>query len=78
MQVSPTGFSAFVTPDGDVLQRTGVSEQAVRTQEIELRDGSTIYVRIGDLPIVGLAALVLLACLIVVRRSPGSPSPARR
>ena len=78
VQVSPTGFSAFITPDGDVLQRTGVSEQAVRTQDIELRDGSTIYVRIGDLPIVGLAALVLLACLIVVRRSPGSPSPARR
>ena len=78
VQVSPTGFSAFVTPDGDVRQRTGVSEQAVRTEEIELRDGSTIYVRIGDLPIVGLAALVLLASWIVLRRSPGSPSPARR
>ena len=29
-QVAPTGFSAFVTPSGDVLDRTGISEQAVR------------------------------------------------
>ena len=29
VQVSPTGFSAFVSPDGDVLDRTAVSEQKV-------------------------------------------------
>ena len=29
VQVAPTGFSAFVDPDGKVLQRTSVSEQAV-------------------------------------------------
>ena len=29
VQVAPTGFSEFVTPDGDVIDRTAVSEQAV-------------------------------------------------
>ena len=77
VQVSPTGFSAFVTPDGDVLQRTGVSEQAVRAHEVELRDGETIYVRIGDLPIVAAAAIVLLLTLTVLRPR-ASASPDRR
>ena len=29
VQASPTGFSAFISPEGDVYQRTGVSEQRV-------------------------------------------------
>ena len=37
VQVSPTGFSEFVTPDGDVLQRTGISEQKVIRERIMLR-----------------------------------------
>ncbi|MGD9705340.1 MAG: apolipoprotein N-acyltransferase [Acidimicrobiia bacterium] len=78
VQVSPTGFSAFVTPDGDVLQRTGVSERAVRTQEVELRDGSTIYVSIGDRPVIGLAALVLLATVAPLRRPRSARSRGRR
>ena len=35
-QVAPTGFSAFVTPSGDVLERTGISEQAVRYHTVTL------------------------------------------
>ena len=42
VQVSPTGFSAFVTPDGDVLQRTAVSEQAVIRQEIAAADAAHV------------------------------------
>ena len=76
VQVSPTGFSAFVTPTGEVLQRTGVSERAVRTQEIELRTGRTLYNRLGDLPFVALAAVAgLVASLSGRRRSP-STEPA--
>ena len=45
VQVAPTGFSAFVTPDGEVLDRTGISEQAVRTRTVERRDGDTWYAR---------------------------------
>ena len=59
VQVSPTGFSAFVSPDGDVYDRTGVSEQAVITREISLRDGLTWYQRLGEYPFVA-GLLVLL------------------
>jgi apolipoprotein N-acyltransferase len=65
VQVSPTGFSAFVSPDGDVTQRTGVSEQAVRVGRVELRDGQTLYVRWGDLPFVALAAFAVAATWLV-------------
>ena len=39
VQVSPTGFSAIVTPDGDVIDRSAVSERAVVRGTIELRTG---------------------------------------
>jgi apolipoprotein N-acyltransferase len=51
VQVAPTGFSAFVDPNGKVLQRTSVSERAVRVQrDVALRSGRTVYVRTGDNP----------------------------
>ncbi len=60
-QVAPTGFSAVVTPDGDVRQRTAVSEQRVLYDTIELRTGETIYARLGD----DLALVYAAACLAV-------------
>jgi len=61
VQVSPTGFSAFVSPDGDVFERTAVSEQRVITMEVPLRDGSTPYSSVGDWPwyLAAAAALAL-------------------
>ncbi len=40
VQVAPTGFSAFVTPTGEVLERSSVSEQRVETHSVELREGA--------------------------------------
>jgi apolipoprotein N-acyltransferase len=60
VQVSPTGFSAFVSPDGDVFQRTDVSERRVITMDVPLRTGSTWYTTLGDAPWI-LAALALTA-----------------
>jgi apolipoprotein N-acyltransferase len=68
VQVSPTGFSAFVTPTGDVLKRSGVSEQRVEIHSVELRQGRTLYVRIGDKPYVALAALGALVLVVLTRR----------
>lgn len=48
VQVSPTGFSAFVTSAGQVLQRTSISAQAVVEQSIDLREGRTPYSRLGN------------------------------
>ncbi len=58
VQVSPTGFSEFVSPSGEVSQRTSVGEQEVIRAEIELRTGNTWYTNIGDGPIIVLLLLV--------------------
>jgi apolipoprotein N-acyltransferase len=64
VQVSPTGFSAFVDPEGNVYQRTGVSEQKVISRDIAIRSGQTLYVALGDKPWIALLALVFLIGLI--------------
>ena len=63
VQVSPTGFSAFISPDGDVYQRTGVSEQRVLIRTIDLYSGRTWYSYIGNLPVVALMAVLLALSL---------------
>jgi apolipoprotein N-acyltransferase len=59
VQVSPTGFTAFVTDTGEVLQRTDVSEQRVITAEVPLREGTTWFHTLGSWP----WALAALACV---------------
>lgn len=68
VQVSPTGFSAFIGPDGTIHERTGVSEQRVIVREIPLRTGRTLYSRLGDLPLIVVIVSVLLALLYSSRR----------
>jgi len=51
LQAAPTGFSAIIDPSGDVQDRTGVSEQRVLFDTIELRDGDTLSVRFGNWPL---------------------------
>ena len=74
VQVSPTGFSAFMSPDGDVFDRTAVSEQKVILRTIQLKSGRTWYAHLGDTPFVLLMMLALLASWIV----PGRAWLARR
>jgi apolipoprotein N-acyltransferase len=64
VQVSPTGFSAFVSPSGEVFDRTGVSEQRVITREVPLRTGRTWYSRIGDQTVLILLVAAFLALLV--------------
>ena len=59
VQASPTGFSAFISPDGDVYQRTGVSEQRVLVRTIDLYKARTWYSHTGNLPWVALMVLLL-------------------
>ena len=76
VQAAPTGFSTFVSPDGDVLDRTGVSERAVIRHDVELRRGHTLYTRVGDAPVILVMVLGLAATWWMSTR--GAPSPARR
>lgn len=77
VQAAPTGFSAFISPDGDVYDRTGISETMVITHDVPLRTGETWYLRLGDKPFAALAALTLFAAwLLTNRRRTAAPVPA--
>jgi len=69
VQVAPTGFSAFISPEGKVHQRTGTREQAVRVRRgVALRTGLTWYVRWGDLPARVIAVVLLVVAWVLDRR----------
>lgn len=48
VQISPTGFSAFIDSFGVVHERTSISEQQVVERSIQLRSGRTLYSRMGN------------------------------
>jgi len=60
LQVTPTGYSAVVTPNGAVVRRSSLGARAVLTATVLRRRGSTVYVVVGD-GVLALAALVGLA-----------------
>jgi apolipoprotein N-acyltransferase len=61
VQVAPTGLSAFVSPDGDVHQRTDVSERRVITRDVPRRLGTTWYTSLGDTPWVAVTIALFAA-----------------
>ncbi len=68
VQVSPTGFSAFISPTGEVFDRTGVSEQRVLERTVNLRSGRTVYSNLGDLPFIVLMVAVLGSLTFIARK----------
>ncbi|HJR26224.1 MAG TPA: apolipoprotein N-acyltransferase, partial [Acidimicrobiales bacterium] len=68
LQVAPTGFTAVVDDDGDVLARSAISEVRVLQQDVRLREGLTIYTRVGNAPALLVAAVALAAGLAWQRR----------
>ena len=69
VQAAPTGFSAFVDPDGAVFERTAVSEQAVIVHEVAVRTGTTWAVQLGAAPWWVLVAVVLTLSIVMPRRT---------
>lgn len=67
IQVAPTGFSAFVSPEGKVFDRTSVSDRAVIERTIRLKTGRTPYSRLGNSSFVW--ALILAALWLGHKRS---------
>lgn len=74
VQAAPTGFSSFVNPSGDVLDRTDIGEPSVIERTISIREGRTIYSRLGNQAYV--VALVVWALWLVQRRSRAIPRGA--
>jgi len=60
LQAAPTGYSAIVLPDGDVLARTELSAAALLRESVPPGTGLTPFARTGDLPMATLAGLVVL------------------
>ena len=71
VQVAPTGFSAFISPDGVVHQRTGVSERKVITRTVERFDSTMPAQALGDLVALVLAAAAM--AWVYRRRLEGGP-----
>ncbi|HEX9549029.1 MAG TPA: apolipoprotein N-acyltransferase, partial [Acidimicrobiales bacterium] len=61
VQAAPTGYSAIIGHTGRVLARSTLGRQQVVVGAVEERGGRTLFVRLGDLPVVGLAVLALIA-----------------
>jgi apolipoprotein N-acyltransferase len=61
VQAAPTGFSAAVTQRGVVVQRSALGQRQELFATVALRSGFTPYDHWGDLPVLVLALVALLA-----------------
>ncbi|MGQ0678590.1 MAG: apolipoprotein N-acyltransferase [Actinomycetota bacterium] len=70
--ISISGKSAVVAPDGRVLERTGLFEEAVLTPQVRFATEITPYARLGDW--VPYSALVFIVAVLVagMRRRPSA------
>ena len=60
LQAAPTGYTAVVSPGGEVVTRGGLGTPEVLGATVPLRTGMTPYARTGDLPVLLLTASALL------------------
>ena len=67
VQAAPTGYSAVVDWRGRVLAHTALGRRAVLQRAVRARAGQTVATRLGEAPLVGLAA-VGAAALALIRR----------
>jgi apolipoprotein N-acyltransferase len=78
LQVTPTGYTAVVSPSGQVLERSSLGAADVVEATVDLRSGWTVYVEVGDL-VIALLAVGSLAgawALAFRRRVRVQPRPA--
>jgi apolipoprotein N-acyltransferase len=61
VQVGPTGYGAYIDPNGKLVARTTLGRQAVLAHRIKRRTGLTPFTKWGPGPLVGFGVLVLLA-----------------
>ena len=77
LQASPTGFSAAIDHRGVLEARSVIGARQVVFATLDRRTGTTLYVRFGDLPVLVLAAVALVAgWWLATRRRGGRGSTA--
>lgn len=60
VQAAPTGYSGFIDNRGRLRARTVLGRRQVLQRRVHLRHGRTVYVRVGDAPIIVLAVAALV------------------
>ena len=68
VQVSPTGFSGVISPDGELYERTKVSEQRVIFYDVPLRTGFTPYSKLGDRPLIVIMLILAIGLILIGQR----------
>lgn len=48
IQVATTGFSAFISPNGELIERVDIGQSKAMIVDVPLRSGQTIYSKLGD------------------------------
>ncbi len=72
---APTGYGAVIDHEGHVLARTTLGRAELLAGQVPLRTGRTVYVVLGDGPVVALAAgLLLLQLRRLPRRRGATPT----
>ncbi|HUE58566.1 MAG TPA: apolipoprotein N-acyltransferase [Acidimicrobiales bacterium] len=76
LQVTPTGYTAVITPSGKVVVRSALGHRAVVQAVVQRETGRTVYVDIGDSAFaIGALLLLLGSALLAQPRWPGSDLP---
>lgn len=68
LMAAPTGMSAIISPDGNVIQRSDLGERIVMTESIQRREGRTLFSYLGIWPVL-LYALVAIFVVSPLDRS---------
>ena len=70
VQAAPTGYSAIVSASGSVVRRSPLGPAAVLQEVVARRQGTTLYTRAGDAPVILLALIGLLCGWAMQRVEP--------
>ncbi len=69
LQAATTGFSAVISPQGEIVNRLGIGDANTLIVDVPLHSGRTLYSRIGDAPIIIVLLLALISMRFINRRS---------
>lgn len=73
LMAGPTGLSAVIDANGDLLQRTDIGERAILHDAVELREGRTLASLVGFWPVLFYGLLALASARVPMPT--GSPGP---
>lgn len=69
IRATNTGISAFIGPQGELLESGSQFVPVTMTMSVEPRKGATPYVHAGNWPVISLCLLIIAGCWLRVRAS---------